>query len=70
MDALDPCLRKVTDGNMDALDPFLRKATHGNIDSFEPCLREAFKNKNDETYGIFHMLVDPPPPSNIWKILS
>ena len=23
--------------------------------------REAFKNKNDETYGIFHMLVDPPP---------
>ena len=24
-------------------------------------LREAFKNKNDETYGIFHMLVDPPP---------
>ena len=23
-------------------------------------LREAFKNKNDETYGIFHMLVDPP----------
>ena len=32
-------------------------------------LREAFKNKNDETYGIFHMLVDPPP-ANIWKILS
>ena len=26
-------------------------------------LREAFKNKNDETYGIFHMLVDPPPPT-------
>ena len=26
-------------------------------------LREAFKNKNDETYGIFHMLVDPPPPN-------
>ena len=25
------------------------------------CVREAFKNKNDETYGIFHMLVDPPP---------
>ena len=24
-------------------------------------LREAFKNKNDETYGIFYMLVDPPP---------
>ena len=24
-------------------------------------IREAFKNKNDETYGIFHMLVDPPP---------
>ena len=24
-------------------------------------VREAFKNKNDETYGIFHMLVDPPP---------
>ena len=24
-------------------------------------LREAFKNKNDETFGIFHMLVDPPP---------
>ena len=24
-------------------------------------LREAFKKKNDETYGIFHMLVDPPP---------
>ena len=24
-------------------------------------LREAFKNKNDETYGIFHMLVNPPP---------
>ena len=22
-------------------------------------LREAFKNKNDETYGIFHMFVDP-----------
>ena len=21
-------------------------------------VREAFKNKNDETYGIFHMLVD------------
>ena len=33
-------------------------------------IREAFKNKNDETYGIFHMLVDPPPPTNIWKILS
>ena len=32
-------------------------------------IREAFKNKNDETYGIFHMLVDPPP-ANIWKILS
>ena len=29
--------------------------------------REAFIKKNDETYGIFHMLVDPPPP-NIWKI--
>ena len=27
-------------------------------------LREAFKNKNDETYGIFHMLVDPPLPTN------
>ena len=24
-------------------------------------IREAFKNKNDETYGIFHMWVDPPP---------
>ena len=24
-------------------------------------VREAFENKNDETYGIFHMLVDPPP---------
>ena len=24
-------------------------------------VREAFKNKNDETYGIFHMLVVPPP---------
>ena len=22
-------------------------------------IREAFKNKNDETYGIFHMWVDP-----------
>ena len=31
-------------------------------------LREAFKNKNDETYEIFHMLVDPLPPPNIWKI--
>ena len=29
---------------------------------FLKLLREAFKNKNDETYGIFHMLVDPPPP--------
>ena len=38
MDALDPCLRKVTDGNMDTLDLFLRKVTHGNLDSFEPCL--------------------------------
>ena len=27
------------------------------------CIREAFKNKNDETYGIFHMLVDPPLPT-------
>merc|ERR1712012_1189474 len=26
-------------------------------------IREAFKNKNDETYGIFHMLVDPPLPT-------
>ena len=26
-------------------------------------VREAFKNKNDETYGIFHMLVDPHPPT-------
>ena len=25
-------------------------------------VREAFKNKNNETYGIFHMLVDPLPP--------
>ena len=25
-------------------------------------VREAFKNKNDETHGIFHMLVNPPPP--------
>ena len=25
-----------------------------------PEVREAFKNKNVETYGIFHMLVDPP----------
>ena len=24
-------------------------------------VREAFKKKNYETYGIFHMLVDPPP---------
>ena len=32
-------------------------------------IREAFKNKNDEAYGIFPMLVDPPP-ANIWKILS
>ena len=28
----------------------------------ELSIREAFKNKNDETYGIFHMLVSPPPP--------
>ena len=30
-------------------------------------LREAFKNKNDETYGIFHMLVGPPPPPTYGK---
>ena len=29
---------------------------------FSTLIREAFKNKNDETYGIFHMSVDPPPP--------
>ena len=29
------------------------------------CIREAFKNKNDETYGIFHMWADPPPPQHI-----
>ena len=28
-------------------------------------LREAFKNKNDKTYGIFHMLVDPPPSQHM-----
>ena len=32
------------------------------LQSITYLLREAFKNKNDETYGIFHMLVDPPPP--------
>ena len=40
-------------------------------------VREAFKNKNDETYGIFHMLVDylaqrmvveGGGSTNIWKI--
>ena len=29
-------------------------------------VREAFKKKNNETYGNFHMLVYPPP--NKWKI--
>ena len=33
-------------------------------------IREAFKNKNDETYGIFHMLVDPPPPPQHMENLS
>ena len=28
---------------------------------FNMLLREAFIKKNYETYGIFHMLVDPPP---------
>ena len=28
---------------------------------FMDTLREAFKKKNYETYGIFHMWVDPPP---------
>ena len=36
--------------------------TRGLVFVFSPLkLREAFKNKNNETYGIFHMLVDPPP---------
>ena len=24
----------------------------------------SFKKKNNQTYGNFHMLVDPPPPTN------
>ena len=37
----------------------------GTIDTL-PCeidkqIREAFKNDLQKTYGIFHMLVDPPP---------
>ena len=28
-------------------------------------VREAFKKKNNETYGIFHMLVDPPPSQHM-----
>ena len=38
---------------------FLRKRTNCDTTSVMAAstLREAFKNKNDETYGIFHMLV-------------
>ena len=34
-----------------------------NLNTKESLVREAFKNKNDKTYGIFHMLVDPPLPT-------
>ena len=40
-----------------------------NLNTKESLVREAFKNKNPKTYGIFHILVAPPPPANIWKIL-
>ena len=43
-----------------------KKSQKKDNDIYVQPLREAFKNKNDKTYGIFHMLVDPPP--NIWKI--
>ena len=46
---------------------YLRLKTNDNIlkiSSKVIKLSEAFKNKNDETYGIFHMLVAPPPPTN------
>ena len=54
--ATDACL-KVTDA-------WLWLTILTSLTLISPCcavLREDFKNKNDETYGIFHLLVDPPP---------